>query len=681
MAEPQKNDPQSDASEQKRRKTTLDGQLNASTDSRTETAGDMQKLTPVRSANPVEASLAGVSEAAGAQRALEKTPAGTGMQLMLRSSPVITGGSGVALESVSKRSVVNQQNDDNANLTADRESVRGDSKEAVIAVSVVLGHNENATEVEPPRREKKVSWAPEKSLVDVKYIDTRVELLRAWDPESEITLPFAPVTLQMLKSLSEHRDRVDPSSGDRNEKDSGNDAQTEQIALKKMTSFEAARKKEHDMELERAKKAREELQKKLDNMRPARPWVHPAAIVLPAECRIDPESIEKFSIVEDSYRETMGQRDPNSKGPPSPPLELRSSVELACRSDADVPLFPLCDGGPEAGEVEDSSLGFHEQLQHDHSGVDSAMHLGYDNSTSDRRGMGNNDDLMREYGHANGHEVGYGMQQAQGMPVGAENGTSMMLGGYDNGNVADKNGRSLPPQAVQHILTALRSSVLNQNNSTQNSSGNDDYGDNKRTEDMDGRRSGVYDDQQAMTGRNEDGSGGGFHSNGGYMDGDGRRGQGMGDGMGSGGGMGMENGGMSGPPPPPFGHLGQLGGGFGQGVQTGGMMEGFSFPVPPIPPPPPMGMPPPNMLPMGMGMPMPPMGLPMPFGMAPGPMPPKNNSNNKGGSKSGKSGPGGGRVETITRPKSKGSKQRKKCKYFGTKQGCRDGSSCVFAHN
>lgn len=676
--EPQKKDTQDDESEQKRRKTTPDKQLNANTDSGAEKTTDVQKLAPAGSAKVVEASSVEMNESAENSKTVEKASAGAGMQLMLRSSPVVIGGGGVALGSVPRHSVVNQRNSDGVNLTAGRESAASGNKEVTIATAGVSGPNENLMKTEPPRREKKVSWAPEKSLVDVEYIDTRVDLLRAWDPESEITLPFAPVTLQMLKSLSGQKDCVDSTAGDRSEKGGESDSQTEQTALKKMTSFETARKKEHDMELERAKRAREELQKKLDDMRPARPWVRPAAIVLPAECRIDPDSIENFSIVEERYRAILSQRDPNSKSPSSPPLELRSSVMPAYR-ESDVPLFPLCDGGPEAGEVEDTGFDFEEHTRHDSGGISGSMHHGYDSSTANQRGTDNNDDAMREYGHANGHGVGYGIQ-SQGIPARAENGSGMMFSGYNDGSVADKNGRSLPPQAVQHMLSALRSSVLNLNNSVQNTGGANEHGDNKRNEDMGGRRGGTYDDQQAMAGRNGDGDDSGFHSNGGYIDGDRRRGQGMEDRMGTSGGMGMGNGGMGGPPPPPFGHPGPLGGGFGQGVQTGGMMEGFSFPVPPIPPPP-MGMPPPNMLPMGMGMPMPPMGLPLPFGMGPGPMHAKSNANNKGGSKSGKCGAGGGRVETITRPKSKGSKQRKKCKYFGTKQGCRDGSSCVFAHN
>lgn len=148
---------------------------------------------------------------------------------------------------------------------------------------------ETAREPEPaPKPKKSVSWASDNQLVDVRFIDTRMDLIKSWDPESEITLPFAPATLAHLRAQAEALER------------GGGDVRTGAGAgppgvgrggviirsAPQVNEFELARRREHEMELERARQVRQELQERLDKMKADRVWQQPMTIILPSECRV-----------------------------------------------------------------------------------------------------------------------------------------------------------------------------------------------------------------------------------------------------------------------------------------------------------------------------------------------------------------------------------------------------------
>lgn len=600
-----------------------------------------------------------------------------GMLRMLRSSPVVmeagalVGKSGPADSATSQTSVVaapaSRERLTSVNRTGDLETGTG----AVLEVK-------NRMDVELKKR-KSVSWAAEENLVDVQYIDTRLELVKSWDPESEITLPFAPATLQMFKSMTEEQRKAE-QNGDNRPTDMSTVGSWDQSESRKRSAFEAARKKEHDMEQERAHRVREELQNVLNKMSPVRSWRRPSAIVLPAECRMDEEGLEHFSLRDKEYQSSRG--DSNFQSPLSPPpADTESSVDDAMRAnDSNVRLFPLSDGSTETAEG-DSSGSLDNSLRGDRHTVNDLNEANYRAQDDHRAFVDFRDGARLTMRQDNDSVSPFGMSNSGPRSVGGSLAFNSGISGFHN-----ENGQSLPPHAVQHLLSALQSSgLLNQpNNGSQGRSESGDYtsgGTLNRNERGEGGD--AYRDRRGSSNLHGDGSNQASGNSGvEYMEEDRRQMHNPeNSSMGAGPGMGVPNGGIGPPPPPPpmLGHPGQLPPGFQQGVQPT-MMEGFPFPMPPMPPPP-MGMHP-NMLPLGMGIPMPPMGMPLPFGMPPGPIPMNGPNQGMPGSKSGKSGSGRGRdVETITRPKSKGSKQRKKCKYFGTKQGCRDGSSCVFAHN
>lgn len=528
---------------------------------------------------------------------------------------------------------------------------------------------ESRMEVEPKKR-KSVSWAPEERLVDVQYIDTRPDLIRSWDPEFEITLPFSPATLQMFKSMSEEQRKVE---GNGNASGAGGGAKGGMLlpASVKM-SFEEARKREHDMEQERARKAREELNKKLDKMVPARSWSRPSTIVLPAECRVDADGLERFSLCEEG--ETPSARNPDDQSPPSP-LVGKSAFSTPADSDANVRLFPLSDGSLDATDA--NANGFDHMIRHD-SGIEKGVDEGYYRvQSNDRKYDDSRSAAQVRMGHERNTMQPHGVSHHQ---TRSGDGSAPYSSGMNE--FQTRSGHPLPPHTVQHLLSALQSTgLLNQpNNNSPGRSESAQFSDGMKANEREARGD-SYRDPHGSPNRKldqhvpESSSGEGAYMN------DERRHLHDADerNMGPDSAIGMPDGAMGPPPPPPLlGHPGQLPPGFQQGVQPG-MMEGFPFPMPPMPPPPPMGMPP-NMMPLGMGIPMPPMGMPLPF-MPPGPLPVSPPNQGTSGGKGGKSGLGRVReVETITRPKVKGTKQRKKCKYFGTRQGCRDGSACVFAH-
>lgn len=593
---------------------------------------------------------------------------------MLRSSPVFSKAGNAPVQSKAtntsgaKNTDSNEASTSNAIAEMVRSPVRPVPGGILSAPPEANADNDTSTwaDDKPPKKQKTVSWAPDESLVDVQYIDDRAALVKSWDPESGITLPFQPSTLQMLQSSSEEQERA------KNQPESlaGREAQ-HTIQARKISAFEAARKKEHDMEQERIRKAREELQNRLTKMVPLRSWVRPTEIVLPAECRIEPRTIQDFSVVDETYRNVASRRKPGEATPPSPPPELRSPFESSS-NDNHVPYFPLSDGagdGAEAGAKGDT-------MQTMGSGRQTNDH-GYNNdleSTFRRYDDGNNIRQSHRKGGngglSNSHRSNFETQQHSGRRDGERQGAPRR-NGLDSHFFDGGNG-PVSQQTFQHLLSALQTSgLLNDTGGNHmKSSNNDNYSGDQHRMERDSRGD-MYIDQQ-HTG-NQNGSNGnmGPGSNM-YVEDEKRHGD-------------HEDGSISvsgsmGPPPPPpiMGHPGQLPG-FPPNVGQSGMMDGFPFPLPPMPPG--MGMPP-SLMPLPMGMPMPPMGLGLPFAMPPGPMmngPSANASKASASLKSGKGGPGR-QVETISRPKSKGPKQRKRCKYFGTKQGCRDGNACIFAH-
>lgn len=673
----QDSDTGSVGSDLKRRKTGPEGERVVSLCSKPESVKE-EKADEVPQPEKEKESSKGDRDDASEPKPILRTvvaPVG-GMLRMLRSSPVAmeaeapVGKNRSAGSVTSQTSVIVAPTPNNALSNGDRAGNLEKGTGAVLDV-------ENRMDIEPKKR-KSVSWAPKENLVDVQYIDTRLELVRSWDPESEITLPFAPATLQMFKSMTEEQRKAE-RNGDNRPTGMDTAANWNQDQDRKRSAFEAARKKEHDMEQERARRVREELQQILNKMSPIRSWRRPSAIVLPAECRMDAEGPKRFDLGDEEYQPSRGNSDVQS--PPSPPpADIESSVDAMRASDSNVRLFPLSDGSVEAAEG-DSSGGFGNSLRGDRRIVNDVTEANYRAQDNHRAFAGFGNGTRLDTRNDNDSVSPFSVSNNESHSVGGSLAFNSGISGFHN-----ENGHSLPPHAVQHLLSALQSSgLLNQpNNGSHDRSGSGDYASggtlkgNERDEGGD-----AYRDRRGLSNLNEDGSNQASGNNDvEYMEDDRRQ---MhvpeNSSMGAGPGIGMPNSGI-GPPPPPrpmLSHPGQLPPGFQQGVQPG-MIEGFPFPMPPMPPPP-MGMHP-NMLPLGMGIPMPPMGMPLPFGMPPGPMPMNGPNQGMSGSKSGKSCSGRGRdVETITRPKSKGSKQRKKCKYFGTKQGCRDGSSCVFAHN
>lgn len=539
---------------------------------------------------------------------------------------------------------------------------------------------ETADDVRPKKR-KTVSWAPQEKLVDVQHIDTRLELIRSWDPEFEITLPFGPATLQMFKSMSEEQRKTeghDQGVG----RDGGG---VSVLGGGCMTAFEAARKKEHDMELDRAQKAREELNKKLNMMGAVHTWRKPTAIVLPAECRIDADGIEQYDLGDEAGSSMT--RDANAQTPPSPLMGFNTGRDSMEPNDSRVHLFPLSDASVETGESAVSST--ENTMRVDQEGEREGLEEKYYRGNGGKFDSGRNNGVVRTGHHGNEMgEFGMGRHEAHmGDGSGGFKGGIAGMGGVGGlggmGGLPGKDRTHLPPHAVQHLLSALQSTgLLSQtNNGHQDRNMGGKYGGGGMGNDR-GVPGEPYRPRQDSGGPGMDVTMNDANANGGRYGEDERRRM-----HGPENGMGMVNGAVGppgpgpapvAPPPPPpppgaiLGHGGPLGGGFHQGVQ-GGMMDGFPFPMPPMPPPP-MGMHP-NLMALGMGLGMPGMGIRMPFNMGGAGM---GMGGGKGG---GKSGAGRGReAETITRPKMKGPKQRKKCKYFGTKQGCRDGSSCMFAH-
>ena len=590
---------------------------------------------------------------------------------VLRSSPITIERDGT--ETRATLSKADETSSDNPQKTTDHGDGQSDERENAPTVT---------------RKKKSVSWASEEKLVEVQYIDTRLELVRSWDTDSQVTLPFAPGTLHMFQLALKDQDTAKRKEGQPGGKGS------ESLLLRsmpKLTSFEEARKREHDMEQERAHQAREKLKEKLNAMTPSTSWRTPSDIVLPAECRME-EPVQRLDLAGDTYSDTRAA-DPDAGSPPSPPYRPRDSYGTFGVDSANIPVIPLSDRMNQSGDTGfKSSTVAGNSDSRDYMRSESRQDLMGDTSNRDGPNMDRgmkykaSSDPSKDYRYSSNHNGG-----DVSLPHKSRSDSRMTQNSHVQYDMAPNNYSEMNPapsspqaQAMQHLLSALQSSGLLK-------PGSGPGGINNRqpapmhahsTSDESYRES-QQGDQQAERYRERDTYENENQEDDRTQTDSGIRSQGMPTGDGT-------------IPPPLLGP--GIGAPFGPGMQQPGMMDMMPFAgamgappmgIPPMGmppggmPPPPIGIPPLGMLQM-MGLPVPmmsiPPGLQMPDGgqgQAPGT---GNHSSSHASSSSGRSGPGRV-VETISRPKAKPQKQRKRCKYFGTKQGCRDGNACMFAHN
>lgn len=555
------------------------------------------------------------------------------------------------------------------------------------------------TTVRRDKKKKSVSWAIQDKLVEIHPIDTRIELVKSWDPDSQITLPFAPATLEMLQAVAKSLEEggseqsntetlVNSNSEKINITEDGNNAGS----IPMISSFEEARKKERDMELERARQARDELKSRLNGMSAKRKWSSPRSVVLPAECEIEDKNMEKFSIVDADY-ESLHHRSDDMQSPRSPPADWGWMDEGEV-SDVQVHMFPLSEetGGDGDGGSHNDGSRWTENVERDFERRDnyfSGVAHGSSTGALGLRSMAPPTFVGRENEGRSGLRT---LESLRNVSGGNNSGRS-------GGSRIDKRRSSLPDN-VRQLLSALQTSGVLKGTKL------GDIGRSQSAEHMNGggnvSGTGGADGQEGYECRDivnaeEDGFVG---TDEGGVNGQGHTGEVNGSGASEGNGSGRMIGG---------GPNTGMGGPFGPGIGQASLMDCMPFGMPPVPsvptvPPGALGLGP-NLLPMGMGLPLGPLGMSMmPMAMSGGGMGMNgpgmgSNSGGEGGGSavgddgngsggngrgSGRGGSRGGRgrhVETITRPKSKPSKNRKKCKYFGTKQGCRDGNACMFAHN
>lgn len=711
-------------------------------------SADVAEGTP-KSANPVVTASEGeVSSTSGGSTGSSVGSA----PFALRSAPI--GGTSIGGKGLLKlrSSPVIPASDDQP-----VKSVVDTSNQILIPGKGVLAGGKSRAKRE--KNTRNVKWAEDNNLAEVHFIDTRLNLVKSWDPDCEITLPFAPHTLQAIKSVIKGRgdelnapsDVINPT-GDNDGVNFGlvetgiTAPDFEQCAALPISSFEEARKREHDMEQERTRQAREELRRQLNSMAPRTPWRSPRSIVLPAECRIEESAMSSFDVAENGYStdgmmSTIPSDDhtrSNNDSPLSPPSETWSWADDCEGSDAQAQIFPLSDSNNPASMGTD---GF---------GIQRPTANGMWNpelKNNDHRNMGGmpgpyagtmNDNVHNDMlGRADGPRRNIGNDR-HGLQRGMGNMSGGSRTGMDYGGTGKRGGRErtrlvLSPN-VRQLLSALQSSgILN------NTKVNEVLG---RTEGP-----GPENEPKPIASGRPDANGmsmgdAGVKNYNAMTDDAGMNDQvDMGNVNGGlAGNMGRMMGGVS-APIPGAGTAGMMGAPpFGHAMGQGGMLECMPFGMPPVPPNA-MGIPPPppGLMQMGMGLGMPMVGMPMmpmvpgnPMGMngpggngsaggvvggngiglaglgnmgnnVGGPPTGANGTGNNGhggagvipaaggagglggggnvSGRGGKSGRNGRHVETITRPKSKGPKQRKKCKYFGTKQGCRDGDACMFAHN
>lgn len=189
-----------------------------------------------------------------------------------------------------------------------------------------------ATTNAPPRKArgkpKKVSWIEDAKLVTVVEIASRKDLIKSWDPESEITLPFTSMTLANFREAIAKEQATATSTGGTTSASSG---QQDAFAAATDTPMQHQMDATHadmDEERRRMEEYRKGYQRKLDLMQPSVSWCQFES-VLPPECKGE-ESAEKVMIMSDvDDGEVPMDAAINQFSPPSPPsgtgLEMRDS--------------------------------------------------------------------------------------------------------------------------------------------------------------------------------------------------------------------------------------------------------------------------------------------------------------------------------------------------------------------
>jgi hypothetical protein len=185
--------------------------------------------------------------------------------------------------------------------------------------------SDEQTKPSPPKKpRKRVQWVEDENLAEIHFIDTRLQLIQNWDPESEITLPFAPSTLAQLRAQAKSHE-FDANDSERPSPPSGTPGAVGPPlrSAPSENEFEVARRREREMELERSRQAKQQLQAKLDAMVPKCDWRSPFVVILPSECRRDLDNLSDDPSNEDrnlSLPWMIGRSAVNAQpSPASPP--------------------------------------------------------------------------------------------------------------------------------------------------------------------------------------------------------------------------------------------------------------------------------------------------------------------------------------------------------------------------
>ncbi len=460
-------------------------------------------------------------------------------------------------------------------------------------------------------KSKKVSWAPDEELVSVVPIDTRKQLVKEWDPDFEITLPFTSMTLANLRQSIASEEAAASNPGGARPATGGEQDAFAAATDNPMPHHMDSAHSDMNEERRRMEEYRKGYQRKLELMQPSVGWCQYES-VLPAECKGE-ESAEKVVIVpEVDDGEVPMENQINQFSPPSPPSGTGHEMR---DGQVDIPWHD-----PQRKQDQ----GMHDSNHQVHQQPQQQQHMqqqGHD-SGNDYRKHDNS------FGGSGGRNTGNSYHQTN------PNSGNMYRGQFGGGHNNSSRPNAPPPH---HSGT------------TQYGGGGyrNQQGGYQQSGNMDHNMNGGVPAQHYNNNYRHDG-GPGPNANNNYVGN-------------------MPNHpvavpnippmdltrllasldqrmppppppGMMPPPPPPN---------FANGAQA---PPGFYGP-PPVPPPPGMGR----------GFPMPPpgvMGRPGGFG----PPPPGQQQNHMGRMMGGRG------------------KMKKKCKYFGTKQGCRDGTSCSFSH-
>lgn len=479
----------------------------------------------------------------------------------------------------------------------------------------------NAGESKPARTPRSVSWAPDEKLTQVVDIYNRLDLIKSWDPESEITLPFTQMTLAGLRAhiANEEAQAANPSSNPNSitaSSEHGNEAFAHDA---QMYHTDAAHM---DMDAERRHmeafrmEQQQDLNRRLSSMKVERLWpTFDIEVVLPPECRLEDE-VDDFSLCL-NLENVQSHSDRPTDTPPSPPGNSSSSLSSNCA--VDIPLHDICSDANSDKPMLDSGSAVNRVAE-----VNGDSTRSMDNAYGSRPNPYHNNGLGSNHfrGQSHSGNAGDGMNGRKcsgGRDVGPHHGTNAHHVGNAN-HGGGVHGMGFPPG----VSSDLRRDERGMNGSPHyNNYRSDNAGPSHDRGHSRGGQSGASNMSGVLPGNIPHVSPVELHKLLAVL---------------------HEQRGLPPPLMPPFAPNG------GQGSMNG---------VPPpffVHPPPPPGM---RMQDMGRGMMMPMMAPPPGVAGGMGLMPPP---------------PITGRMPG--RPKSK-----KKCKYFGTKQGCRDGTSCNFSHD